>query len=155
MSPEQLSKNNSESGQQKALFAWAAMAQRLGFHVANDMDSYRARSQDEAVAYLKRFPNCMQVPALRWLHAIPNGGARDPVTAARLKAEGVKAGVPDTFLPVGRHGKHGLYIEMKKTSGRLSDEQKEFEAWCNAEGFAFHVCYTWREAANVLQAYLT
>ena len=39
------------------------------------------------------------IPACRWLHAIPNGGNRSAVTGARLKAEGVKRGIPDLFLP--------------------------------------------------------
>ena len=41
-------------------------------------------------------------PELGLLFAVPNGGRRDAVTGARLKAEGVKAGVPDVWLPVAR-----------------------------------------------------
>ena len=33
---------------------------------------------------------------------IPNGGSRHPAEAARLKAQGVKAGVPDLCIPVAR-----------------------------------------------------
>ena len=33
------------------------------------------------------------------IFAIPNGGARSPATAGRLKAEGVSSGVPDLFVP--------------------------------------------------------
>lgn len=36
------------------------------------------------------------------LFAIPDGGRRDAVTGAHLKAEGVRAGVPDMFLAVPR-----------------------------------------------------
>ena len=36
-----------------------------------------------------------RLPELTLLHAIPNGGHRHKATAARLKAEGVKRGVPD------------------------------------------------------------
>ena len=35
------------------------------------------------------------IPDLDLLHAIPNGGHRNKATAGRLKAEGVKRGVPD------------------------------------------------------------
>jgi len=56
---------------------------------------------------LKRYPE------LELLYHIPNGGYRYKTTARRLKAEGVKAGVPDICLPVPRGGYHGLYIEMK------------------------------------------
>lgn len=55
-------------------------------------------------------------------HSIPNGGKRDPRTAAKLKQEGLLAGTPDLFVP-----ELALYIEMKRTKGgRLSPEQKEF-----------------------------
>ena len=47
------------------------------------------------------------------IFAIPNGGARNVVTAAKLKAEGVLAGVPDLCVPMARCGFHGLYIELK------------------------------------------
>lgn len=151
MSPEQLAAKGTESGHQKALFAWAAMAQYRGFQNANQMQSY---SKDGSIVVTGMQP--FGVPALRWLHAIPNGGYRDPVTAARMKAEGVKSGVADVFLPVARHGMHGLYIEMKKPGkGRSSEEQKEFAAFCIENGFCYRICDTWREAANTVQSYLT
>ena len=37
-------------------------------------------------------------PEVKWIYAIPNGGKRDPITANKLKSEGVKSnsnGVPD------------------------------------------------------------
>ena len=39
-------------------------------------------------------------PELKLMYHIPNGGKRNITTARRLKAEGVKAGVPDIHLPV-------------------------------------------------------
>ena len=56
------------------------------------------------------------------IFAIPNGGARSPATAGRLKAEGVSAGVPDLFVPA-----MNLWIEMKRQKGgSLSAEQKDW-----------------------------
>ena len=53
------------------------------------------------------------------IFAIPNGGARSPATASRLKAEGVVKGVPDLFIPAWE-----TWIEMKRTKGgSLSPEQ--------------------------------
>lgn len=47
------------------------------------------------------------MPELDLLYHIPNGGSRGKAEAGRFKASGVKAGVPDIFLPVARGGKHG------------------------------------------------
>ena len=43
-------------------------------------------------------------PELKLMHAIPNGGKRDIVTAKKIKNEGGLSGVPDIFLPVARGG---------------------------------------------------
>ena len=67
---------------------------------------------------------------LELLHAIPNGGKRNIITAVKLKREGVLAGIPDLMLPVARYDSweakvyHGLYIEMKKNGGRPTISQK-------------------------------
>lgn len=94
-------------------------------------------------------------PELRLLHAIPNGGKRDIRTAAMLKAEGVKPGVPDICLPVPRGGKHGLYIELKRRKG--GTVSKEQEAWIRAlmeQGYSCSVCYGWDQARETILQYL-
>ena len=53
------------------------------------------------------------MPELQYMYHVPNGGKRDKATAAVLKRQGVKAGVPDIMLPAARAGYHGLYIELK------------------------------------------
>ena len=95
-------------------------------------------------------------PELAWLYHIPNGGKRDPKTAARLKAEGVKAGVPDLCLPVPRKGFHGLYIELKDvpTSCKATPAQLGWLAGLSALGYSTHVCHGWEAARDVLLEYL-
>ena len=61
-------------------------------------------------------------PELALLYHIPNGGKRDRIVAAKLKAQGVKPGVPDLCLPVPRGKYHGLYIEMK--DGKKQNHRK-------------------------------
>lgn len=94
-------------------------------------------------------------PELERLYHCPNGGSRNPVEAARLKAQGVKAGVPDLFLPVPRGGYHGLYIEMKRQKGgRVSDDQKDWIAFLTAQGYRTAVCKGAEEAIDELKSYL-
>ena len=90
------------------------------------------------------------------LHAIPNGGARDPITGARLKAEGVRPGIPDLFLAVPRFGHAGLYIEMKRRKGGwTSNEQKAVIDDLTKQGYACHICYGWFNAKTTIEQYLT
>ena len=61
---------------------------------------------------LFRWANFMsgQYPALLLMYHIPNEGKRSRSTGARMKAEGLKPGVPDICLPVPVGQYHGLYI---------------------------------------------
>jgi len=56
-----------------------------------------------------------------WFH-VPNGGKRSIGVGKKLKAQGVKRGVPDNHVLLD-NGKT-LYIELKTTDGSLSKEQK-------------------------------
>ncbi len=95
-----------------------------------------------------------RLPGVDLLYAIPNGGSRDTREAANLKRQGVKAGVPDLFLPVARGGKHGLYIEMKRREGgRVSDLQKEWIQKLTAQGYECHVCFGFDEAVAAIENY--
>ena len=94
------------------------------------------------------------MPILQLLHSIPNGGKRDIWTAARLKAEGVKAGVSDIFLPVANNGYYGLYIELKVRGGKLSDRQKWWIESTMAQGYLSVVCMGWEAAAEEILRYL-
>ena len=89
------------------------------------------------------------------LFAIPNGGKRHIVTATRLKASGAKAGIPDISLPVpNRHGKHGLFIELKVGKNKPSKKQWWWIYSLRAEGYAVEVCYGFEEARNAIVSYL-
>lgn len=94
-------------------------------------------------------------PALKWLYHIPNGGKRNQLEAQRLKAQGVKAGVSDLFLPAACGGYHGLYIEMKFGKNKPTETQLEFMADMEAQGYCCRVCYEATEATDVLENYLT
>ena len=80
-------------------------------------------------------------PELELLFHIPNGGHRHKTTAARLKAEGVKAGVPDLCLPVPRSGYHGLYIELKAGRNDTTDNQDRWLQALTDNGYYTAVCH--------------
>ena len=93
-------------------------------------------------------------PELALLLAIPNGGARHIAVAAKLKAEGVRAGVPDLFLPCPRRGFNGLWIELKTKTGRLSDSQKWWISELCKQGYFAVMCRGTEEAIEAIREYL-
>lgn len=93
-------------------------------------------------------------PELRLLHHIPNGGKRGKHEAAIFKAMGVKAGIPDLFLPCAREGCHGLYVEMKAIDGRPSKAQLEMLKALSCQGYKCVVCHGADEARRVIEDYL-
>lgn len=99
-------------------------------------------------------------PELALMFAIPNGGARHVAVAAKLKAEGVKAGVPDVFLPVARGNWHGLWVELKfqgngvAKKGAVSDKQRQWLTALQAQGYQTAVCYGWHSAKETIENYL-
>lgn len=93
-------------------------------------------------------------PELKLLYHVPNGGSRNPLEAANLKRQGVKAGVPDLCLPVPMNGFHGLYIEMKYGKNKTTEAQKEWLRELEAQGYITAVCYSAEEAKDVISTYL-
>lgn len=93
-------------------------------------------------------------PELKLLFHIPNGGKRNVREAAMLKASGVKAGVPDLFLPVPKGKYHGLWIELKYGKNKPTDRQKEWLKDLADQGYKAEVCYGAEEAMDALEKYL-
>lgn len=93
-------------------------------------------------------------PCLRLMYHVPNGGHRSAAVAGKLKAEGVKAGVPDICLPSARGGYHGLYIELKAGKNKATKEQEEWLSALNAEGYKAVVCRGWVRASEEIKKYL-
>ena len=121
-----LAGTGSESLEQQALFLWWRILGHRSFHLET----------------------CQ-------LFAIPNGGKRSLRTAARLKKEGVTAGIPDVFLAAPSGGKHGLFIELKrKGRGKLSTFQKASMAALEAAGYACVVACGWEAAKQAILDYL-
>lgn len=93
-------------------------------------------------------------PELSLMFHIPNEGKRSLATGGRLKAEGLKPGVPDICLPVPRGPYHGLYIEMKAGRNRVTENQKWWLNRLSWQGYQTAVCYSCEEAAECIKKYL-
>lgn len=110
--------------------------------------------QEQAALFEWANTQFRRYPELALMYATPNGGHRHVLIAVKLKAEGVKAGVPDIFLPVPRRKYHGLYIELKVGRNRPTAKQKWWLEQLAKQGYAIAVCYGWEEARSVIEAYL-
>jgi hypothetical protein len=155
MNPNSLCKNETESGHQMALIVYLQVAEKYGFFAADRLP--------EKIACPSK-----PVPELKWLHAIPNGGARgddarsSAIRGNKMKMEGVKEGVADLCWPFRNKLYSGLYIEMKRPAakaiskiakGGLSTEQIEFRDFVIEQGFKWVVCYSWQEAVKIIKQY--
>lgn len=99
--------------------------------------------------------NTKQFPALVWMFAIKNAEKAGKIAGAMAKAEGVRAGVSDIFLPWAAKGCHGLFIEMKKPGEKAKPNQLEFGKEMQNRGFGFVVCDHWEKARDILIEYLS
>lgn len=103
------------------------------------------------------------------IFAIPNGAhlAGNKLNrikqVASLKAQGMKSGVPDLFLPVAQGDYHGLFIEMKSSKGigktkilksHMPSEKQEW--WLDKlgkQGYKTVVCYGFDMAVKAIERY--
>lgn len=163
MTPAQLAKSGSEHAHQRALFAWANMAANFNFVIADIDAAYVQKSYAQYLFDLSKDrtePMFKPIPELEWLHAIHNQGHGDAIRGSKAKAEGVKAGVWDIFLPVTIFYEQdslkfaGLYIEMKVGKNTLTTEQSEFGHYAIGQGYKTAICWSWQDARDAILKYL-
>lgn len=92
-------------------------------------------------------------------YAVPNGGARHKAVAAKLKAEGVTAGVCDVNFDYPHWGAHyplyhGLKLEFKRAPNKLTAAQDAHIAALRGVGYNVVVCWSFEEAKRTIEAYL-
>lgn len=98
-------------------------------------------------------------PLLRFAFAIPNGGKRDKITAARMKTQGVKPGVPDVMIPIpivdssGAIVWPGLWLELKKVGGKPSADQLEWQKHLVSMRYAHRICVGYVEMREAVKQY--
>jgi hypothetical protein len=123
-----------------------------------------------------------QIQLLRWfrlqypdladlLVGYPAGNKMNLLTAVRMKAMGLRPGMPDlqllipkiyykTLAPSGMYFIKettfcpGMFIEMKSERGKLSKLQKEFHNKLRTLHYTIVTCYSFEEAKCEIQKYL-
>lgn len=158
MKPQDLCKSGSEHGEQSALFCWA--------------NSRETR---------ERFPHFFNAETKRCkMYANFNNAGADgdkktsAIRGMRAKQTGTQSGVADVFVPLARHGCHGLFVEMKinpnhpqnqrtgkkgqaiaSKRGEASDEQEAFRDQVREDGYGWVLCEGWEAARDVIVQYLS
>ena len=102
-------------------------------------------------------------PELALMFSIPNGSYKSPSAQRVFKATGLKAGVPDVFLPAPRvlmigglpFQSAGFFIELKRTTGGVvSSAQAEWIAALTRAGYQAGVFKGWETAWAAILDYL-
>lgn len=96
--------------------------------------------------------DALQLP---WFH-VPNERRCTPAQGARLKAQGVKAGVPDIIICRAHHWtddptlRHGVAIELKAPGNYPTEAQHDWLRRFAEEGWTARVCKSMPEIVAVL-----
>ena len=93
------------------------------------------------------------IPELALLHSSLNGVRLRPRQVVEQSASGMLSGIPDLFLPVGRDGYLGFFIEMKSLVGTISPAQKRMHLKLRSEGYRVDVHKIAAEALVELARY--
>lgn len=88
------------------------------------------------------------------LFAVPNGGKRDPITASRLKAEGVVPGVSDLIFLYPNGIYPFLCIEMKYGKNEQSEHQKEWQEDVESVGGLYLVINSFDSFKTAINNYI-
>jgi hypothetical protein len=91
----------------------------------------------------------------RVLFAVPNAGKRSPRAGHRMKAEGLRAGIPDLVLAVPTNSHHGLFIEMKTDTGRPSEDQLSVIQAFRSLGYECVIARGRNDAIKAITLYLS
>lgn len=70
------------------------------------------------------------------------------------KANGLRRGASDLFIAVPRHGKNGMWLELKSKHGKLSEEQIKFFEDMESQNYFTAVAWSFDEAKEFLDWYL-
>lgn len=122
-----------------------------------------AKEQSKVIIALNDYAD--KYPEINMIFHIPNGGSRNVIEAKNLKLQGVKAGVPDLFLPIPKNNYHGLFIEFKPKKGigkkgkvlssyKPRQNQLEWIEFLKGQNYKVKVCYGVYDCLKTILDYL-
>ena len=83
----------------------------------------------------------------------PNEGKRSPRYGKLLKDLGMRPGVADLFIAMGKHDCLGAWIELKTSKGVVSPEQKAFLSAMEQQGYFTTVCRSIEDTIDTIKWY--
>lgn len=97
----------------------------------------------------------MQYPSISYvLFAIPNAARRSSRNGKYMKDEGMLPGVADLILLKSNRNYGALCIEMKTSSGKQSESQKEWEREAVRQGNKYALCRSLDDFIREVKDYL-
>lgn len=75
-------------------------------------------------------------------------------TKRNKRKNGLRLGASDLFIAVPRHGKHGMWLELKSKNGKLSYEQKVFFTDMEEQNYFTAAAWSFDEAREHLDWYI-
>ena len=107
------------------------------------------KQQEALITYLQ-----LQYKDVRYCASL--GGQYQRYQSQRAKAirTGYVKGFPDLQITEARKGYHGLFIELKTKTGRLTKYQQEWIDDLNERGYLAKCCKGLEEAMNTIDQYL-
>lgn len=96
----------------------------------------------------------LEAKGICYIH-VPNEGKRSLAVARILKAMGLKPGFPDLLIlePQGQY--HGLAIEMKTKTGKVSKNQATWLRQLRKKGYAAYVGRGADQAIEIIDWYMS
>lgn len=110
----------------------------------------RAHPEEDLQSALVQHLRMLAPKTVIWF-AVPNGAYKSKRTAARFKAQGLVAGVPDLCFVLADGS--AAFLELKSGAGRLSPQQKDFAARCEAMGVPWAVASDIDTALAILRGW--
>jgi hypothetical protein len=107
------------------------------------------RQQEAIVTYLQ-----LQYKGVRFCASL--GGQYQQYQSQRAKAirTGYVKGFPDLQITEARRNYHGLFIELKTKTGRITPHQKQWIEDLNERGYLAKCCKGMEEAMDLIDWYL-